>query len=217
MSAYSQLKSAFGLGAAGIIALTTLSGCVVSDNPAVNAVATTATVGTIASLFYYSLDDGYYYDDRYNRMPRGYRPAYNARVHRIDSMHDYRRRYPYNNAHVIQQQRQNRILQQRIEQQREHNRVLQNRLERERNQNLHMRRNMEEQHRSQRFREQIQHQRANHMNTRYRVEENPLRHHKTNMGLSEHLKQQRQHTLSPSRHKGGSSPSTQPRRPWWED
>lgn len=184
-----------------IAAAVGLSGCVVSDDPAVNAIATTATVGTVASLLYYSLDDGYYYDNRYNRLPRTYRPASNTHVHRIDSMNDYRRRYPLE-AHMHRQNRvlsdriyhqreQNRMLENRLEQQRLHNRQLQHQLDRQRVQNRHMqqrvedsrnrsilmRDHIEQPHRSRQVRENARRQRtANRQQRVYHSNESHLPH-----------------------------------------
>ncbi|WP_165009336.1 hypothetical protein [Neisseria yangbaofengii] len=166
------VKRFVGMGVIGITAAG-LSGCVVSDDPAVNAIATTATVGTVASLLYYSLDDGYYYDNRYNRMPRSYRPAYNTHVRRIDSMSDYRRRYPTEarmhqqnrvlSDRIYRQREQNRILENRLEQQRIHNRQLQNQLDYQREQNRHMQQRVEDsRNRSILMRERMEQQRRSH-------------------------------------------------------
>ncbi|WP_373752504.1 hypothetical protein [Neisseria weixii] len=167
------VKRFVGMGVIGITAAVGLGGCVVSDDPAVNAIATTATVGTVASLLYYSLDDGYYYDNRYNRMPRSYRPAYNTHVRRIDSMSDYRRRYPLETRmhqqnrvlsdRVYRQREQNRILENRLEQQRIHSRQLQNQLDRQRIQNRHMQQRVEDsRNRSILMRERMEQQRRSH-------------------------------------------------------
>ncbi|WP_165090022.1 hypothetical protein [Neisseria yangbaofengii] len=193
------VKRFVGMGVIGITAAAGLSGCVVSDDPAVNAIATTATVGTVASLLYYSLDDGYYYDNRYNRMPRSYRPAYNTHIRRIDSMSDYRRRYPPEarmhqqnrvlSDRIYRQREQNRILENRLEQQRIHNRQLQNQLDYQREQNRHMqqrvedsrnrsilmRDHMEQQRRSHQVRENIRQQRI------YRSNESRLLNRQPNM------------------------------------
>lgn len=199
------VKRFVGMGVIGITAAVGLGGCVVSDDPAVNAIATTATVGTVASLLYYSLDDGYYYDNRYNRMPRSYRPAYNTHVRRIDSMSDYRRRYPLearmhqqNRAlsdRVYRQREQNRILENRLEQQRVHNRQLQHQLDRQRVQNRHMqqrvedsrnrsilvRDRMEQQRRSQQVHEHVHQQRtANQQQRIYRSNESRLLNRQSN-------------------------------------
>lgn len=152
------------LAAIGIAAAVGLGGCVVSDDPAFN---TAVGVGTAASLPYYSLDDGYYYDNRYNRMPHSYHPAYNTHVYLIDSMSDYRRRYPLE-ARMQRQNRMlsdrfyrqrinNRVLENRLEQQRLHNRQLQHELDRQRLQNLHTQQHMEDsRHRSILLRDRMQ-------------------------------------------------------------
>ncbi|RPD87288.1 hypothetical protein EGK75_06170 [Neisseria weixii] len=153
------VKRFVGMGVIGITAAVGLGGCVVSDDPAVNAIATTATAGTVASLLYYSLDDGYYYDNHYNRMPRSYRPAYNTHVRRIDSMSDYRRRYPLE----TRMHQQNRVLSDRVYRQREQNRILENRLEQQRIQNRHMQQRVEDsRNRSILMRERMEQQRRNH-------------------------------------------------------
>ncbi|MRN38243.1 hypothetical protein CRG49_008145 [Neisseria sp. N95_16] len=185
------VKRFVGIGVIGITAAVGLSGCVVSDDPAVNAIATTATVGTVASLLYYSLDDGYYYDKRYNRMPRSYRPAYNTHVRRIDSMSDYRRRYPLEarmhqqnrvlSDRVYRQREQNRMLENRLEQQRVHNRQLQQRVEDSRNRSILTRDRMEQQRRSQQVREHVHQQRtANQQQRIYRSNESRLLNRQSN-------------------------------------
>ncbi|MCP1772050.1 hypothetical protein J2T38_000864 [Neisseria perflava] len=88
-----SLKSAIGLGLAGITAATSLSGCMISDDPAVNTIATVAAVGTVASLIY-SVSDGYYYDNSYNRMPRGYRPGNDVQIVRVNNINHVRQEYP---------------------------------------------------------------------------------------------------------------------------
>lgn len=108
-----KIKSIIGLGGAAVVAASTLSGCVVSPNPNVNAAATTAVVGTAAALLFYSLSDGYYYDSSYNRMPRNYRPGSDMRIQRVNSMEQYRRENPrgpqqMNNGRQMQQQQMNR-------------------------------------------------------------------------------------------------------------
>lgn len=126
-----KIKSLIGLGGAAAVAATALSGCVVSNDPNVNAAATTAVVGTAAALLFYSLSDGYYYDSSYNRMPRGYRPGSNVRIQRVNNMEQYRRENPrgpqMNNGRQMQQQRpqqqmNNRQMQQQRPQQQMNNR-----------------------------------------------------------------------------------------------
>lgn len=68
----------------GFIISTLLTGCVVSDDPALNTMATIGAVGAASTLLYYSINDGYYYDHDYRRLPRHYRPAPNARIQRIN-------------------------------------------------------------------------------------------------------------------------------------
>lgn len=82
-----------GLVTASIIASMGLSACVVSDNPYANVATTTAAIG-VASMLFYSLSDGYYYDQSYNRMPRHYQPASNVHIQRVNNMDEYRRQYP---------------------------------------------------------------------------------------------------------------------------
>lgn len=138
-------------------------------------------------------------------MPRSYRPAYNTHVRRIDSMSDYRRRYPLearmhqqNRAlsdRVYRQREQNRILENRLEQQRVHNRQLQHQLDRQRVQNRHMqqrvedsrnrsilvRDRMEQQRRSQQVREHVHQQRtANQQQRIYRSNESRLLNRQSN-------------------------------------
>lgn len=88
----------------GMIVAVSLNGCVVSDDPVVNGVATAATVGAVATLFY-SISDGYYYDSYYQRMPRGYRPQKNVVVHRIENIEIYRQQHPLDSRRVMQPNR----------------------------------------------------------------------------------------------------------------
>ncbi|WP_416189568.1 hypothetical protein ACM67B_10465 [Neisseria sp. CCUG17229] len=191
------VKRFVGIGVIGITATVGLSGCVVSDDPAVNAIATTATVGTVASLLYYSLDDGYYYDNHYNRMPRSYRPAYNTHVRRIDSMSDYRRRYPLEarmhqqnrvlSDRVYRQREQNRMLENRLERQRVHNRQLQHQLDRQRVQNRHMQHQLDRQRVQNRHMQQrVEDSRNRSILTRDRMEQQ-----RRSQQVREHVHQQR--------------------------
>lgn len=160
-----------------------LSGCVVSDDPYFHAAATT---GTAASLLYYSLDDGYYYDHRYNRLPHTYRPAYGIPVQRIESMNAHRRHYPIE-AHMHRQNRMlsdriyrqrinNRILENRLEQQRLDNRRLQHQLDRQRLQNLHMQQRMEDS----RNRSMLLRERTGQQQRSRQAQQNALPQHTTN-------------------------------------
>ncbi|WP_416191481.1 hypothetical protein [Neisseria sp. CCUG12390] len=201
------------LAAIGIAAAVGLGGCAVSDDPAVNTIATTAAVGTAASLLYYSLDDGYYYDDGYNRMPRTYRPAYDSRVRRIDSMRDYRRRYPLGTRTV--QHRQNRILQERIERQREHDRLLHNRLDqqRERNRLLQNRFNREREH------DRLMRQRMEEQRLRERMPQQRSKHLiRDSLDRQRVLERQRRDQRFHIRHPPVRTPqhTNQRRHPWWE-
>ena len=152
MNPLPKIKSLFSMTTLGLVAATALSGCAISNDPAVNTMATVATIGTAAALFYSASDD-YYYDDRYNRLPRSYQPAYNARIHRIANMDDYRRQYPLNHQRVVEQRQQNRLLQQHLEQQRDQNHRLreqlhqQQRLEQQRSHNQHLRERLQQQQR----------------------------------------------------------------------
>ena len=75
----------------GSLAVASLSGCTVSDDPRVNAVATGAVVGTAAALIYYNVKDGRYYDNNYRVLPDTYRPRRDSDVRRIDDIDGYRR------------------------------------------------------------------------------------------------------------------------------
>lgn len=77
----------------GLLAAVALSGCMVSENPAVNTLATAAAIGGAMTLFY-NLSDGYYYDRDYKRLPRDYQPDRNARIRRVDNIDNYRRDHP---------------------------------------------------------------------------------------------------------------------------
>lgn len=87
-----------------------LSGCVVANDGGATPVVTTS-VGVVGSnaVFYYSLDDGYYYDHAYRRLPYNYRPDRYARIHRIRHIDDYRRH------HGVWQGQPNRIEQNRAQ------------------------------------------------------------------------------------------------------
>lgn len=148
MNPLPKIKSLFGMTTLGLVAATALSGCAISNDPAVNTMATVATIGTAAALFYSASDD-YYYDDRYNRLPRSYQPAYNARIHRIANMDDYRRQYPLNHQRVVQQRQQNRLLQQRLEQQRDQNHRLRERLQQQQRHNTQLQERINRQQRIQ--------------------------------------------------------------------
>lgn len=89
-----KIQSIMGLSTAIVMVTVGLSGCNVSNDPLVNTVATTAAIGSIATLLFYSTNDGYYYDRDYNRLPRNYRPNANARIQRVDNMDYYRHQYP---------------------------------------------------------------------------------------------------------------------------
>lgn len=99
-----KLQTLINTSMMGMIAAVGLSGCVVSDDPVVNGVATAATVGAVATLFY-SISDGYYYDSYYQRMPRGYRPQKNVVVHRIENIEIYRQQHPLNSRRIMQPNR----------------------------------------------------------------------------------------------------------------
>ena len=96
--------SLMGLSAASLIAIVGLSGCRVSHDPLVNTMATTAAIGSVAALLFYSTNDGYYYDRDYNRLPRNYRPDSNARIQRVDNIDNYRRQHPHTQAHYPRSQ-----------------------------------------------------------------------------------------------------------------
>ena len=93
------------IGATVVSAL--LSGCVVSDDPVVNTMATVGAVGAVASLFF-SLHDGYYYDSDYRRMPRNYRPASNVNVYRVNNIYEYQKAHP-RPTHQVRQPVHNRV------------------------------------------------------------------------------------------------------------
>lgn len=100
-----NIKKTLTASLIGVVAISSLSGCVVSNDPNVNAAVTAGVVGTAASLLFYSISDGYYYDHDYNRMPRNYRPHHNAQITRVYDIHEYRRANTigsrYNNNTVI--------------------------------------------------------------------------------------------------------------------
>lgn len=95
-----KLQTLINASMMGMIAAVGLSGCVVSDDPVVNGVATAATVGAVATVFY-SISDGYYYDSYYQRMPRGYRPAKHVIIHRVDDIEVYRRHHPLDSRRAL--------------------------------------------------------------------------------------------------------------------
>lgn len=96
----SPVKKIITASIIGCLALSNLSGCVVSNDPNVNAAATAAAV----SMIIYSISDGFYYDQSYNRMPRHYRPPQHVKVVRVKSINDYRKSH-----YVIKKQERKKI------------------------------------------------------------------------------------------------------------
>ena len=89
-----SLKKTVTAAVIGAVSLSSLSACVISDDPYVNTAATAATAVGVVSLLLYAVNDGYYYDQDYNRMPRNYRPPHNVEVVRVNDIHEYRRQNP---------------------------------------------------------------------------------------------------------------------------
>ena len=89
-----SIKKAVTTTAIGAFALSGLTACVVSNDPYVNAAATSAVTAGAVSLLLYAINDGYYYDQDYNRMPRNYRPAQNVQVVRVNNINEYRQAHP---------------------------------------------------------------------------------------------------------------------------
>lgn len=87
---FSFVKKVLTIGVFGVFSLTHLTGCVISDDPYVNTAATAVATAGVVSLLLYSVNDGYYYDQSYHRMPRNYRPAHNTQVVRVHNIHEYR-------------------------------------------------------------------------------------------------------------------------------
>ncbi|MBR6026660.1 MAG: hypothetical protein IK065_03570 [Neisseriaceae bacterium] len=83
----SPVKKIITASLIGSLAVSSLSGCVVSNDPAVNAAATAAVV----SMIIYSISDGFYYDQNYNRMPRNYSPPQHVKVVKVNNINDYRK------------------------------------------------------------------------------------------------------------------------------
>ena len=89
-----SLKKTVAACVIGAVSLSGLTACVISDDPYVNTTATAATAATVVSLLLYAVNDGYYYDQDYNRMPRNYRPPRDVQVIRVNDIHEYRRKNP---------------------------------------------------------------------------------------------------------------------------
>ena len=89
-----SLKKTVTAAVIGAVSLSSLSACVISDDPYVNTAATAATAVGVVSLLLYAVNDGYYYDQDYNRMPRNYRPPRDVEVVRVNDIHEYRRQNP---------------------------------------------------------------------------------------------------------------------------
>ena len=89
-----SLKKTVAACVIGAVSLSGLTACVISDDPYVNTTATAATAATVVSLLLYAVNDGYYYDQDYNRMPRNYRPPRDVQVVRVNDIHEYRRQNP---------------------------------------------------------------------------------------------------------------------------
>lgn len=92
----------------GSFAAASLSGCNISDDPRVNAVATGAVVGTAAALIYYNVKDGQYYDSEYRRLPGNYRPGRSDRIRRVDDIDTYRRSPHYHDRRYDDRRYDNR-------------------------------------------------------------------------------------------------------------
>ena len=90
----SSIKKMITTTAIGAFALSGLTACVVSNDPYVNTAATAAVTAGAVGMLLYAVNDGYYYDQDYNRMPRNYRPAQNVQVVRVNNIHEYRRTHP---------------------------------------------------------------------------------------------------------------------------
>ena len=86
----SSIKKFITASVIGAVSLSSLTACVVSDDPYVNTAATAVATAGVVSLLLYSVNDGYYYDQSYHRMPRNYRPAHNTQVVRVHNIHEYR-------------------------------------------------------------------------------------------------------------------------------
>ncbi|MBP3194883.1 MAG: hypothetical protein J6M05_04380 [Cardiobacteriaceae bacterium] len=46
------------------------------------------------AIVYFSQNDGYYYDENYNRLPHGYKPPKHYKVNRVQDMRIHRRNHP---------------------------------------------------------------------------------------------------------------------------
>lgn len=110
----SSIKKMITTTAIGVFALSSLTACVVSNDPYVNTAATAAVTAGAVGMLLYAVNDGYYYDQDYNRMPRNYRPAQNVQVVRVNNIHEYRRTHPrptvvhHHHTQQTPQYRQNR-------------------------------------------------------------------------------------------------------------
>lgn len=90
----SSIKKFITASVIGAVSLSSLTACVVSDDPYVNSAATAAVTAGAVSLLLYSIHDGYYYDQDYRQMPRHYRPPQNVQIVRVNNIHEYRNTHP---------------------------------------------------------------------------------------------------------------------------
>lgn len=118
----SSIKKFITTSVIGAVSLSSLTACVVSDDPYVNSAATAAVTAGAVSLLLYSIHDGYYYDQDYRQMPRHYRPPQNVQIVRVNNIHEYRNTHPRQSVRhqpVVHQQQEIRRNEQEIRHQNE--------------------------------------------------------------------------------------------------
>lgn len=70
-----------------VLSVALLTGCIISDDPNVNAAATAAATAVVTTVVLYSLYDHRYYTEDYQVLPVHYRPARHVVVRRVPRVH----------------------------------------------------------------------------------------------------------------------------------
>ncbi|MBR1374757.1 MAG: hypothetical protein IJ566_01560 [Cardiobacteriaceae bacterium] len=82
-------KSCLSLAVCAIFATAAISPMVANAD---NSRLTNAVIA--GAIVYFSQQDGYYYDENYNRLPHGYKPPKHYKVNHVQDMRLHRRHHP---------------------------------------------------------------------------------------------------------------------------